>query len=136
MYLLQGFFKVSRHEKSGTLGCNPVLNREIFPKVPVWMELLWKLPLVTRPSIQNVMYQQVEYRIFPCLHMDLVEIIGTAWNIHYTWLTAIMGRVIPSSSMGRGVTLLRASANGISTPFLYLMWNGWYGKLLTEFLSI
>ena len=61
VYLLQGFPSQSgRHENSGTLGYNSIFDGQVFPIDPVHVELLWKLPLLTRPSIQNVVHQQPE----------------------------------------------------------------------------
>ena len=82
VYLLQGFPSQSgRYENSETLGCNSVFDGQVFPIVPIDMELLWKLPSLNRPSIQNVMHQQLEFRILPCFLMDLVQIVGTVGNV-------------------------------------------------------
>ena len=48
-----------------------------------------------------------------------------------TRFTAMIGSWIPASSIGNSVMWLSASASGISTPFLYTTFKGWYGKLLT-----
>ena len=47
-----------------------------------------------------------------------------------TALTAIIGNLMLSSG-SIGVTLLSASATGMSLPFLYTALNGRYGKDLT-----
>ena len=122
MYLFQGFpSKCGRHKKSGTLGCNPIFNGEIFPEVPVCVELLWKLPLITRPSIWNAMYQKLKYRIIPCLLMICSKSLELYGIFPVTWLTAIMGSCIPSSSMGRGWPYLEHLP--VDFPLLSCIWH-------------
>ena len=122
-----------RYEKYGTLCHKSIFDRLVFPEVPVWMESLWKFPMLTRPSCANVMHQNFDCRIFPHLLMDSVQFIGMEL---YGMFTMMIDSLIPSSSIGNGVTQLRASASGISTPFLYITLKGWYGKLLTTNLLI
>ena len=84
MYLLQGFpLQSGRYENLATFSCNSIFNGHVFPIVPIVMEFLWKLSSLTRPSIWNVVHQQLECRILPHFLTDLVQIIGTAWNVHH-----------------------------------------------------
>ena len=83
MDLFQHFLsQCGRYKKSGTLGCKPIFDRYVFPKVLVQIKFLWKLPSFTRPSNINVVHQKFDCRVFPSFLMDYVQFIWTVWNVH------------------------------------------------------